>query len=414
MTTSKLGPVNNWEDDFDILDGAYLNNPFEIWDHLRNSCPIAHSNRRGSNWLPTTYEDVTKIAHDVATFSSTQVLVIPFIESQSFSYENINPEVLGYGAPPITADPPLHTWTRRLILPWFSHKKVSEYEPLTQAICKKLIDKFSKRTTIDGATEYAQQIPVRVISHILGVPEDMTDIFTTWVRDFLEFADNSLNRFNSIREIVLYLIGVIEERKILLSKGQHLDDMISFLIQEQKNNPEINDAIVLGMSILLLIAGIDTTWSAIGSALWHLGKNPHDLLMLKQQPEIMDTAVEEILRAYSPVTMARVVTKDTEFNGCPMKQGEKVLMNFPAANRDPKVFENPETVDLKRKINRHVAFGSGIHRCGGANLARMELKMAISTFIDNLPNFMVDNDDDVVWAGGQVRGPRKLPLKFIK
>ncbi len=411
--TTKLGPVKDWENDFDVLDYSYLNNPFEIWDKLRDRCPIAHTDRRGSNWLPTTYDDVTKIAHDFMTFSSTQVLVIPFMETARQDMENINPEVLGYGAPPITADPPLQTWTRRLILPWFSHKKVAEYEPLTQSICDNLIDKIIGRQFVDGAVDYAQQIPVRVISHILGVPEEMTDTFTTWVRDFLEFADNSENRFNSIRDIVIYLMTVIDQRKKLISQGENLDDIISFLIKEQKTNSEINDAIVLGMSILLLIAGIDTTWSAIGSALWHLGSNREDLVMLKNQPEIMDTAIEELLRAYSPVTMARVVTKDTDYNGCPMKQGDKVLMNFPAANRDPLVFENPQVVNLRRKINRHIAFGSGIHRCGGANLARMELKVAIRTFIDRLPDFKVDESKPVMWAGGQVRGPRVLPLAFL-
>lgn len=411
--TAKLGPVKDWENDFDVLDYSYLNNPFEIWDKLRDRCPIAHTDRRGSNWLPTTYDDVTKIAHDFMTFSSTQVLVIPFMETARQDMENINPEVLGYGAPPITADPPLQTWTRRLILPWFSHKKVAEYEPLTQSICDNLIDKIIGRQFVDGAVDYAQQIPVRVISHILGVPEEMTDTFTTWVRDFLEFADNSENRFNSIRDIVIYLMTVIDQRKKLISQGENLDDIISFLIKEQKTNSEINDAIVLGMSILLLIAGIDTTWSAIGSALWHLGSNREDLVMLKNQPEIMDTAIEELLRAYSPVTMARVVTKDTDYNGCPMKQGDKVLMNFPAANRDPLVFENPQVVNLRRKINRHIAFGSGIHRCGGANLARMELKVAIRTFIDRLPDFKVDESKPVMWAGGQVRGPRVLPLAFL-
>ena len=118
--------VEAWESDFDVMDPGYLSDPFSIWDELRGSCPIAHSNRRGSNWLPTRYEDVTVIAHDIEHFSSVEVAVIPF------KGEEPEEPVLAYGLPPISADPPLHTWTRRLLLPWFSHRKVASYEPMTR------------------------------------------------------------------------------------------------------------------------------------------------------------------------------------------------------------------------------------------------------------------------------------------
>ena len=166
------------------------------------------------------------------------------------------------------------------------------------------------------------------------------------------------------------------------------------------------------MSALVLIAGVDTTWSAIGSSLWHLSTHPEDLKQLVDDPQAMPMAIEELLRAYSPVTMARVVTEDIEFGGCPMKEGDKVLMNFPAANRDPEVFESPETVDLNRAENRHVAFGSGIHRCAGSNLARMELQVALEEWIHEIPDFRFDEGKEMTWAGGQVRGPRTLPVVF--
>jgi hypothetical protein len=126
----------------------------------------------------------------------------------------------------------------------------------------------------------------------------------------------------------------------------------------------------------------------------------------------MDTAVEELLRAYSPVTMARLVTEDVEFNGCPMKKGDKLLMNFPAANRDPAAFERADEVLLDRQQNRHVAFGSGIHRCAGANLARMELRVALEEWLARVPVFHMADGAEVLWAGGQVRGPRTLPVVF--
>jgi hypothetical protein len=125
----------------------------------------------------------------------------------------------------------------------------------------------------------------------------------------------------------------------------------------------------------------------------------------------MPTAVEEFLRAYSPVTMARVVTEDVTFHGCPMHEGDKVLMNFPAANRDPLAFDRADEVVLDRALNRHVAFGSGIHRCAGSNLARMELRVAIEEWLARIPSFHLDEEGpSVLWAGGQVRGPRELPV----
>ena len=126
----------------------------------------------------------------------------------------------------------------------------------------------------------------------------------------------------------------------------------------------------------------------------------------------MPFAIEELLRAYSPVTMARIVTKDVSFAHCPMKAGDRVLMNFPSANRDPEAFDEADKVVLDRAVNRHVAFGSGIHRCAGSNLARMELRVALEEWLRRVPDFQLEKGREVTWAGGQVRGPRTLPVVF--
>ena len=162
----------------------------------------------------------------------------------------------------------------------------------------------------------------------------------------------------------------------------------------------------------MLVAGIDTTWSAIGSSLWHLAQHPEHRAQLRERPEIWPMAVEELLRAYSPVTMARLASKDVEFAGCPIREGDRVLMTFPAANRDPDVFENPDDVILDREHNRHVAFGAGIHRCAGSNLARLELRVALQTWLERIPEFELADPGSVTWAGGQVRGPRRCMVIF--
>jgi cytochrome P450 len=389
----------DWASDFDVLDPQYIADPFSVWDELRQSCPVAHSSRRGSSWLPTRYEDVTALAHDIEHFSSLEVAVIPF------EGEAPQEPLLAYGLPPISADPPLHTWTRRLLLPWFSHKKVAGYEPLTRELCRSLAAGLKGAERADAAADYAQQIPVRVIAHILGVPPELSDTFTGWVRDVLEFADDQQRRRAGMQALIQYFLTELDRRRA--NPGE---DLLSSLLQTEVEGEAIDDSLVLGTAALVLIAGVDTTWSAIGSSLWHLATHEDDRRRLLSDKEVWPLAIEELLRAYSPVTMARVVQRDVEFAGCPMRAGDRILMNFPAANRDPEVFEDSDQVVLDRARNRHVAFGSGIHRCAGSNLARMELRVALEEWLAAIPEFSLAEGAEVTWAGGQVRGPRSLPV----
>jgi hypothetical protein len=284
---------------------------------------------------------------------------------------------------------------------------VATYEPMTRSLCRSLIEARLERGGADAAADYAQQIPVRVIGSILGIPEDLADTFTGWVRDVLEFADDPDRVQRGMFGIGYYLWDRINERR-----DDDGDDLLTYLLHAEVEGGSVDDMVVLGMAILTMIAGIDTTWSAIGSSLWHLATHDGDRRRLVAEPALMDTAIEELLRAYAPVTMARIVTEDVEFQGCPMKQGDKVLLNFPAANRDPAAFEQADRVVLDRQENRHVAFGSGIHRCAGSNLARMELRVALEEWLARVPVFHLAEGAEVEWAGGQVRGPRRLDVVF--
>lgn len=391
--------VRDWSMDYDIFDARYVENPFLIWDELRASCPVAHTDRWGGSWMPTRYADVTAIAHDVPRFSSREVGVLPAATGDD--------EILPAGLPPINSDPPVHGWSRRLLLPWFSHRRVEALAPLTREWCDHLIDGFLASGQADAAAGYAQQIPVRVIALVLGVPADLADTFTGWVRDVLEFGYDQERRMKARDELITYFSGVMAERR-----AEPGDDLISELLQAEVDGEPIPDHHVLGTVALTLIAGVDTTWSAIGSSLWHLATYPEDRRRLVAEPDLLPTAVEELLRAYSPVTMARIVAEDVEVGGCPMKAGDRVLMSFPAANRDPEAFADADKVIIDREENRHVAFGVGIHRCAGSNLARMELQIAIDAWLRRIPEFRLGERGEVTWAGGQVRGPRNLPVVF--
>jgi cytochrome P450 len=288
---------------------------------------------------------------------------------------------------------------------------MKKLEPRVRAICNELIDEFIADGKCDAAARYTKHIPVRAIAHMLGIPEKDGDLFIKWIHGILELGikdDNAL--MDAVREMTGYFAGHLEQRK-----KNPTDDLISTLMnaRDKDGNP-LADEHVLGSLRLLLIAGIDTTWSAIGSSLWHLARVPADRERLVKEPELMPLAVEELLRAYSPVTMAREVMKETTISGCPVKPGNMVLLSFPAANRDPAMFPDADKVVIDRKENRHAAFGLGIHRCVGSNLARMEMTVAIEEWLKRIPDFRLDPAGKVTWSEGTVRGPRQLPMLFGK
>lgn len=396
-------PVTDWSTDYDIFDPDYVRDPVPVWRALRSECPVAHSERYGPAWLPTRYEDVSAMARLVPQLSSDEPTVVPLapiLSSDDPTY--------GVSAPPISSDPPEHTWSRRLILPYFSPKAVERHRQFTVELCNDLIDGFDDRDAVDAAVEYAQQIPPRVIAHMMGFDEARVDEFVEWVRGVLELGltDPEVRLANRTK-LMEYLFAEVQDRM------EHpRDDFISFLCEAEHDGERLDLKHIVGTCNLMLIAGIDTTWSSIGSALWHLGSHDHDRRRLVAEPDLLPTAVEELLRAYSPVTMGRVVTEEVEVAGVTMQPGDRVLMNFPGANHDPEVFDRPDEVLIDRERNRHVAFGVGIHRCAGSNLARMEMNVAVGTWLDRIPEFRLADPDTVTWAGGQVRGPRRLPMRI--
>ena len=286
-------------------------------------------------------------------------------------------------------------------------RMVKEYEPITRGLCERYLDELGDRTHVDAAVEYAQRIPARVIGLILGVDETMTDTFLGWVRDVLEnVASDPQRRVEAFMEMTAYF-----EAEIASRRTNPTDDLTTRLLGATfEDGTPLEHRDIIGNLVLLLIAGIDTTWSAIGSSLWHLSQHPEQRRQLRDNPDIWPQAVEELLRAYAPVTMGRIAIEDTEIAGCPVSAGDRVLLAFPAANRDPAMFSDPDVVDFNRAENRHVAFGSGIHRCAGSNIARMELRVALQTWMARFRDFELEPGGVTTWAGGQVRGPRSVPV----
>jgi cytochrome P450 len=392
------GPVSDWATDFSHMEPQWAADPYPILDDLRQRCPIARTERFGGGWLPTCYSDVAAIAYDTQHFSSRSIIMGNFRPPVELAPAG--------GSPPITSDPPFHHDARKLLLPAFTKTAVSRQEPATRAFCHSLIDALEGQDAVDAARDYAQQIPIRVIADMLGFPVEDG-------QQFREFAANTLEGINRPPEervtrmsaLFYYLLAQVQDH--LDNPG---DDLTTFLINAELSGRKLDVSHVVGAMALLLIAGTDTTSSAIGSALWHLARNPRDRSRLVEEPELLPTAMEEFLRAYAPVTMARLVKEDMHFRGVSMKTDDWVLLSYPAANRDPAQFERADEVVIDREVNRHAAFGLGIHRCVGSHLARMELRVALEVWLERIGAFALADPSAVSWSAGQVRGPRMLPL----
>jgi cytochrome P450 len=395
-----VGPVTDWATDFSHLEPEYAARAPEIWDDLRSRCPVAHTDRFGGAWLPTRYEDVAAIAYDTESFSSRSIIM-----------GNFRPPVaiapIG-GSPPISSDPPFHHDARKLLLPAFTKTAVGKQEDATRAFCESLIDGFGDRDVVDAAAEYAQHIPMRVIADMLGFPPEDGPQFARFVENTLEGVNlPPEERVDRMSELFEYIYDRIREHI-----AQPREDLTSYLLDAEIYGSKLDPTHVAGTIVLLLIAGIDTTWSAIGASLWHLARTPADRQRLAAEPELLPTAMEEFLRAYAPVTMARLVKQDMTWHGVDMKAEDWVLLPFPAANRDPEQFERAGEVVIDRLVNRHAAFGLGIHRCVGSHLARMELRVALEVWLRRIPEFTLADPGAVTWSTGQIRGPRTLPVRL--
>jgi hypothetical protein len=396
-------PVDDFATDWDHTDPEWVHDPYPIWDDLRERCPVAHTDRYGGGWFPATHAGVSAIAKDTENFTSRTVII-----DDARPTEEDLPAPIGL-APPITSDPPFHQIARKLILPAFAPGPINALEPRIRELCNKLLDAVDGQEIVNGSMNYARFIPPSVIREMLGFPEEDTEKFIEIVHLITETVDvPAEERLELTAPLEDYFAKQVEDHL-----ANPRDDLTTFLLNAEIMGEKLSVEHVMGTMVLILVAGIDTTWGAIGASLWHLANNPKDLERLVNEPDLMPVAIEEFLRFYAPVTMARLVKADMDYLGCPMKENDWILLGFPAANRDPEVFEDADQFIIDRAENRHVAFGLGIHRCIGSNLARLEMRVAIEEFIKRYPKFELENKDDVTWAQGQIRGPRNLPLRIL-
>ena len=398
MSTDDIAPVDDFATDWDFNDPAWVADPYPIWEDLKGRCPMGHSERFNEGiWLPLTYQQVVDIAHDTSTFSNVHHGI-----RRGGTHER------GY-FPPINSDPPEHHDIRRLILPFFAPKRIEYWREHIREDCVARVKAIADAGHGDAAVGYAQHIPVGAIASILGIDAEDGDLFRSWIDGMLgNGADDAQVVGKAVADVREYMARVMVERRA--NPGP---DLISHLVTCELDGEPLDDNTIELILVLQLVAGIDTTWSSIGAALWHLAEHPADRERLNNEPELLRTAIEELLRAYAPVNVTRRVTTDVTVDGVEMHAGDHVMMTFPIACRDEAQFERADEVIIDRARNRHVAFGSGIHRCLGSNLARLEMEVALETWLEYIPNYRLQPGAEILWSTGQIRGPRMLPIEVL-
>ncbi|MDH4171542.1 MAG: cytochrome P450, partial [Acidimicrobiia bacterium] len=287
-------PVESWSTDFDHFDPTYLADPDAVWAELRGQCPVAHSDRYGGVNVLSRWAEVYEAIHDPDRFTSRRLII-----------NEVPTDRRGVTLPPINLDPPDHNDRRRALLPFFAPPAIKRWEEPIRQICRRELDRLAGRTEVDLAVDYAQVVPAELTAIMLGVPLDDVPMFREWLHDLLEVGptDEAVMRATTAT-MMDYMRNLAVERR------QHRgDDVVSFLLETEFEDGPITDDELTRMLYLFLIAGIDTTWSSIGSSLLHLARHPEDRQRLAADPSLIPMAVEEFLRFYPPVWVARIATE---------------------------------------------------------------------------------------------------------
>jgi cytochrome P450 len=392
---------------FNPMDPEFVADPYPMYHRLRAEDPVHHSPL--GFWVLTRYPDVLAMLRDPRL---TKEPIAAFVAAR-----------FGVAVPPglglsmLDRDPPDHTRLRGLVSKAFTPRALERLRPEIQQIVDGLLDEARGRGSMDLIEEFAYPLPVRVICEMLGVPVKDHERFKGWGLDIARGLDAIMlppdspvgqRSVSGRRALAAYFRELIAERR-----AAPRDDMLSALIAAEEAGDKLNEEELLATCILLLVAGHETTVNLIGNGTLALLRHPAELQKLRDNPGLIGSAVEELLRFDGPVQRtARIPSEDITIGGQTIGKGEMVMPFLGAADRDPTQFPDPDRLDITRSDNRHIAFGMGIHFCLGAPLARMEGQIAINTLLARLPRLTLATDQPRFRQSLTLRGLEALPVSF--
>lgn len=386
--------------------------PYPMYDRLRAEDPV-HWNNLMEVWVLTRYDDVVSVLRDSRFSANRRRAQNRFSQEMAKREEEFGQ--LGRTQSLLTSDPPDHTRIRRLVSKAFTPRIVEGLRPRIQKIVDELLDAAQKRGHMDVIRDLAYPLPVIVIAEMLGVPPEHRDDFKRWSDEIVAtlggpfVPPQTLDRARaSAQELADYLRGVIAQRR-----REPREDLISGLVAAEEEGQILSEHELLATAILLLVAGNETTTNLIGNGMLALLRNPDQWEKLRDDPSLIQTAIEELLRYDGPVQgTGRVAKEELEIDGRAIKKGQVVFTVLGAANHDPAQFEKPNELDITRNPNEHVAFGDGNHFCLGAPLARAEGQIAFRSLLERSPEPRPATDEPQ-WGGTFIlRGLKSLPITF--
>jgi cytochrome P450 len=355
-------------------------------------------------WVATQYKAAVEALRDPRFTKDERKVQAESRRSRNADMEAVNRTML-------TSDPPDHTRQRTLVSKAFTPRRMEELRPRIERITQRLLDGLRGQDTVDLIDAFAFRLPVTVIAEMLGVPAEDQDQFREWSTAVgLPTTAQNLEAITSASKAFLhYTQRLIDQRR-----AEPREDLISALIQAQDGGDSLTPAELVGMILLLLVAGHETTVNLIGNGVWALLRHPDQLQRLRQDPGLIGSAVEEVLRYRGPVDISthRWALEDTEFQGQRISRGDIVFASLLAANHDPAQFSEPERFDITRDPNRHIAFGFGIHFCVGAPLARLEANVALPLLLERFPRLrMAVDEQELHWRETLImHGLKQLPV----
>jgi cytochrome P450 len=392
---------------FNPMDPAFVADPYPTYHRLRAEDPVHHSPM--GFWVLTRYDDVVAALRDPRL---TKEAIAPFVAAR---FGVTLPATVG--ASMLDRDPPDHTRLRGLVSKAFTSRVVEALRPRIQQIVDGLLDAVAPRGAMDLIEEFAYPLPVNVICEMLGVPVEDHERFKGWSLDLARGLDliwlgpeSEVGRRSGLARqgLAEYFRGLIAERR-----AAPRNDLLSALIAAEEAGDTLSEVELLATCILLLVAGHETTVNLIGNGTLALLRHPAELRRLRENPGLIVTAVEELLRYDGPVQRtARIPSEDVTIGGRRIARGEMVMPFIGAADRDPAQFPAPDRLDIGRADNRHIAFGWGIHFCLGAPLARIEGQIAIDTLVRRFPRLALATEAPEYRQSLTLRGLQALPVTF--
>jgi cytochrome P450 len=381
-----------------VQESAPVGSQFQMFDDLRSKYPSFHTDDLNGFWVLTEHEGISNALHDWETFSSESIYV-----------GDPNP---ARNWPPVMVDPPEHTYWRRQLSPLFSPRAVERYRGLITDRCNELISRFADRGSCDFVADFSRMYPTYVFLSVMGIPVEDLDQLMSWQADIErppgqpDAPEMEQRTLHAAFSLALYLAEVVKEKK-----ANPQDDVISQALTWELDGKPITEKQVAEMTMMLSIPGLATVVGQMGYTWWHLATHEDIRRQVASSPEIIPGALEEFLRLYAPGVVARKLAKDSRVGGCPMKAGEMVMLPTGSANRDPKVFPDPDRFVLDRPgANRHLTFGAGAHYCLGANLARLEIQIALEQWHKFIPEYRLAPDAEVEEYRSQAFWVKSIPL----